>query len=113
MRKGHLLLVKKSSYSWRGGPSGLSAAYYLSIMGHDVEIFEQNQKLGGMLRYGIPSYRLPREVLDEEINTILSTGIKVHKGVKIGKDLTVSELKEKFDAIYIAIGAQTDKKTRY
>lgn len=93
-----------------GGPSGLSAAYYLSIMGHDVEIFEQNQKLGGMLRYGIPSYRLPREVLDEEINTILSTGIKVHKGVKIGKDLTVSELKEKFDAIYIAIGAQTDKK---
>ncbi len=93
-----------------GGPSGLSAAYYLSIMGHDVEIFEQNQKLGGMLRYGIPSYRLPREVLDEEINTILSTGIKVHKGVKIGKDLTVSELKEEFDAIYIAIGAHIDKK---
>ncbi len=53
-----------------GGPSGLSAAYYLSIMGHDVEIFEQRQKLGGMLRYGIPSYRLPREILDEEIATI-------------------------------------------
>lgn len=92
------------------GPSGLSAAYYLSIMGHDVEIFEQRQKLGGMLRYGIPSYRLPREVLDEEINTILSTGIKVHKGITVGKDLSVSDLKEKFDAIYIAIGAQTDKK---
>jgi len=94
-----------------GGPSGLSAAYYLSIMGHDVEIFEQRKKLGGMLRYGIPSYRLPREVLDEEIDTILSTGgIKVHTGVTIGKDLSVMDLKEKHDAIYIAIGAHIDKK---
>lgn len=93
-----------------GGPSGLSAAYYLSIMGHDVEIFEQRQRLGGMLRYGIPSYRLPREVLDEEIDTILSTGIKVHKGITVGDDLSVIDLKAKFDAIYIAIGAHIDKK---
>ena len=73
-------------------------------MGHDVEIFEQRQKLGGMLRYGIPSYRLPREVLDEEIDTILSTGgIKVHTGVTIGKDLSVVDLKENYDAIYIVL----------
>ena len=93
-----------------GGPSGLSAAYYLSIMGHDVEIFEQRKHLGGMLRYGIPNYRLPRETLDKEIDTILSTGIKVHKEVSIGKDISVDELKEKFDAVYIAIGAHIDKK---
>jgi len=93
-----------------GGPSGLSAAYYLSIMGHSVEIFEQRQRLGGMLRYGIPSYRLPREILDREIDTILSTGIKVHTGVTIGKGFTVAELREQFDAVYIAIGAHIDKK---
>ena len=92
-----------------GGPSGLSAAYYLSIMGHDVEIFEQRKKLGGMLRYGIPSYRLPREILDREINTILSTGVKVHTGITVGKDITIDELKDKFDAIYIAIGAHAGK----
>ena len=92
------------------GPSGLSAAYYLSLMGHDVEIFEQRKHLGGMLRYGIPNYRLPRELLENEIDTILSTGIKVHKEVSIGKDISVVELRDKFDAVYIAIGAHIDKK---
>jgi len=92
-----------------GGPSGLSAAYYLSIMGHDVEIFEQRKKLGGMLRYGIPNYRLPREILDKEIDTILSTGVRVHTGITVGKDITIDELKDKFDAIYIAIGAHAGK----
>jgi len=92
-----------------GGPSGLSAAYYLSIMGHDVEIFEQRKKLGGMLRYGIPNYRLPREILDREIDIILSTGVKVHTGVTVGKDITIDKLKDKFDAIYIAIGAHAGK----
>lgn len=93
-----------------GGPSGLSAAYYLSIMGHSVEIFEQREKLGGMLRYGIPNYRLPRDILDNEINDILSTGIKVHLGVTIGSKFPVIELREKYDAVYIAIGAHIDKK---
>lgn len=93
-----------------GGPSGLSAGYYLSIMGHDVEIFEQRKHLGGMLRYGIPSYRLPRETLEREIDSILSTGIKVHKEITISKDISVSELKKNFDAVYIAIGAHIDKK---
>ena len=93
-----------------GGPSGLSAAYYLSLMGHAVTVYERHKRLGGMLRYGIPSYRLPRTELDREINAILSTGIEVHTEVEIGKDITIEQLKNDYDAIYIAIGAQTDRK---
>ena len=94
-----------------GGPSGLSAAYYLSIMGHDVDIFERREKLGGMLRYGVPSYRLPREILDGEIDNILSTGgINVNYGVTVGQDISVVDLEEKYNALYIAIGAHIDKK---
>ncbi|MBR3719846.1 MAG: FAD-dependent oxidoreductase, partial [Firmicutes bacterium] len=93
-----------------GGPGGLSAAYYLAIMGHEVTVFEQRAKLGGMLRYGIPSYRLPRERLDDEIRHILSTGIKVETNTSIGKDMPISKIQKKFDAIYIAIGAHIDKK---
>ncbi len=92
-----------------GGPGGLSAAYYLSLMGHDVEVFEKRKYLGGMLRYGIPSYRLPRERLQEDIDAILSTGVKISTNINIGKDITLKELREKFDSIYIAIGAQLDK----
>ena len=95
-----------------GGPSGLSSAYYLSLMGHEVEIYEQRDKLGGMLRYGIPDYRLPRELLDQEIEVILSAGAKVHTGVSIGKDLSVVDLRDRFDAVYLAIGAHIDKKIR-
>lgn len=93
-----------------GGPGGLSAAYYLAIMGHKVTVFEQRHKLGGMLRYGIPNYRLPRERLDQEINHILSTGIEVKTDVSIGNDITLKELDDQFDSIYIAIGAHSDKK---
>ena len=94
-----------------GGPSGLSCAYYLSLMGHKVTVFEEKQKLGGMLRYGIPSYRFPREKLDEEIESILSVGIEVKYGVTIGTDIFIQELQKQFDCVYIAIGAHTDKKT--
>ena len=94
-----------------GGPGGLSAAYYLSLMGHKVTVFEQRAKLGGMLRYGIPSYRFPREILDKEIESILSTGIEVKTGITVGSDISFDELKSKYDALYIAIGAHTDKKT--
>lgn len=94
-----------------GGPGGLSAAYYLSLMGHDVTIFEQRRELGGMLRYGIPSYRLPRERLDDDIRAILSAGgIEVKTDVVIGKDFTLEDLKSQYDSVYIAIGAHTDKK---
>lgn len=94
-----------------GGPGGLSAAYYLSLMGHKVTVFEQRSKLGGMLRYGIPSYRFPREILDKEIESILSTGIEVKTGITVGSDVSFDELKNKYDALYIVIGAHTDKKT--
>ena len=94
-----------------GGPAGLSASYYLSLMGHDVTIFEQRKSLGGMLRYGIPSYRLPRHMLDQDINAILSAGgIEVKTDVSVGKDITMEQIKNDFDAVYISIGAQTDKK---
>ena len=90
-----------------GGPSGLTAAYFLSLMGHTVEIFDEHEKLGGMLRYGIPEYRLPKARLDEDITAILNAGdITVHTGTKIGRDVTVEELDEKFDAIYLGLGAQ-------
>ena len=74
-----------------GGPGGLTAAYYLSLKGHRVTVGDAMPKMGGMLRYGIPSYRLPRERLDSEIEEILSLGIEVKKGVKVGKDITLSE----------------------
>lgn len=93
-----------------GGPGGLSAAYYLQQMGHQCVLFEKRKKLGGMLRYGIPNYRLPRERLDEEIKTIVETGVEVHTQVDIGKDITLLELDNTYDALYLAIGAQTDKK---
>ncbi len=93
-----------------GGPGGLSAAVYLSVMGHEVTVYEQRKQLGGMLRYGIPSYRLPREVLDHEIEVMKRTGFKVVTGVSVGKDISFSEIKEQNDAVFIAIGAHTDKK---
>ena len=93
-----------------GGPSGLTAAYYLSLMGHKVTVYDMHKKLGGMMRYGIPSYRYPREKLDEEIASILSLGIEAHTETKVGVDISFEELKSKYDAIYVAIGAHTDKK---
>ena len=93
-----------------GGPGGLSAAYYLARMGHSVTIYEQRKQLGGMLRYGIPNYRLPREVLDKEIDAILSAGIKVHTNTSVGSDVDVRDLKANYDAIYICIGAHVGRK---
>lgn len=93
-----------------GGPSGLTAAYYLALMGHEVTVYDKRKKLGGMLRYGIPAYRLPREILDKEIESILSTGIKAITDTEIGKDITFDEIKASSDAIYLAIGAHTDNK---
>ena len=93
-----------------GGPGGLSAAYYLALMGHKVTIFEQRKQLGGMLRYGIPNYRFPRKKLDEEIDSILSTGIEVKKNVSVGKDISFDDITNEYDATYISIGAHADKK---
>ena len=93
-----------------GGPGGLSAAYYLALMGHKVIIFEQRKQLGGMLRYGIPNYRFPRKKLDEEIDSILSTGIEVKKNISVGKDISFDDITKEYDATYISIGAHADKK---
>lgn len=93
-----------------GGPGGLSAAYYLALMGHKVTIFEQRKQLGGMLRYGIPNYRFPRKKLDEEIDSILSTGIEVKKNISVGKDISFDDITNEYDATYISIGAHADKK---
>lgn len=93
-----------------GGPGGLSAAYYLQLMGHQVTVFEMLPKLGGMLRYGIPNYRLPKERLDDDIEAILQTGVEVKHGLRIGTDITIQSLREEYDAVLITIGASTDKK---
>lgn len=93
-----------------GGPGGLSAAYYLALMGHKVIIFEQRKQLGGMLRYGIPNYRFPRKKLDEEIDSILSTGIEVKKNISVAKDISFDDITKEYDATYISIGAHADKK---
>ena len=94
-----------------GGPGGLSAAYYLALMGHEVTVYEKRRQLGGMLRYGIPSYRFPREKLDQEIDSILSLGITVYTQVDVGSDISFEELRRQYDSVYISIGAHTDKKT--
>lgn len=93
-----------------GGPGGLSAAYYLQLMGHQTTVYEMLPKLGGMLRYGIPNYRLPKARLEDDINTILKTGVQVKYGVKIGQDITIQQLRNNYDAVLITIGASADKK---
>lgn len=93
-----------------GGPVGLSAAYYLQLMGHQTTVYEMLPKLGGMLRYGIPNYRLPKDRLEEDIGCILKTGVQVKYGVKIGRDIMLPKLREEYDAVLIAIGASADKK---
>ncbi len=96
-----------------GGPSGLSAAYYLQQMGHQCTVFEQREHLGGMLYYGIPNYRLPKDRLLEDVNNILATGVEVKYNTVIGdgdNELSFKMLQTNYDAVYVSIGAHTDKK---
>ncbi len=95
-----------------GGPAGLSCAYYLALLGHQAKIFEAMPALGGMLRWGIPEYRLPKAELDREISEILGLGVEVALGRKLGKDFTIASLREKdkFDAVFLALGAPLGKK---
>lgn len=88
-----------------GGPYGLSAAYFLRQMGHDITIFEAMPKLGGMLRYGIPEYRLPKEILDEEIFIIEKMGVTLRPDTKIGKDIAFDTIRKDYDAVLLGIGA--------
>ena len=95
-----------------GGPAGLTAAYFLRRQGHSVTIFEQMPKMGGMLRYGIPEYRLPKAVLDKEIKLIEDMGVTLKNNVNIGKDISFEDIKNDFDATLIAIGAWNSSKMR-
>jgi len=96
-----------------GGPSGLTTAYFLALMGHKVVIYEEKEKLGGMLRYGIPNYRFPKDRLDGDINAILSTGnIEVKYNANISKNGNMNDIYKQYDAVYVAIGAQAGKKLR-
>jgi formate dehydrogenase major subunit len=94
-----------------GGPAGLTCAYYLSLRGHSVTIYEAMPRLGGMLRYGIPPYRLPREELDADIDVILSLGVEVACNRRLGREFTLQGLREEgFHAIFLAPGAPRGKK---
>ena len=90
-----------------GGPAGLSCAYYLATMGYKPTVFEKNEKPGGMLRYGIPSYKLEKEVIDAEIDIMREIGVEIKTGVEVGKDITIAQLREQgYKGFYVAIGCQ-------
>jgi NADPH-dependent glutamate synthase beta subunit-like oxidoreductase len=92
-----------------GGPAGLAAAYQLRRRGHAVTLFESHPELGGMAKYGVPGYRLPRNVLDGEINRITGMGVEVRTGTRVGSDISIDELGKKFDAVLFAIGCQSGR----
>jgi NADPH-dependent glutamate synthase beta subunit-like oxidoreductase/Pyruvate/2-oxoacid:ferredoxin oxidoreductase delta subunit len=89
-----------------GGPAGLSVAYQLALKGHSVTIFDEHEYLGGMMRYGIPGYRTPREVLDAEIQRILDIGVTARLKTRIGTDVTLEQIRKDFDAVFLGMGAQ-------
>lgn len=91
------------------GPSGLSAAYHLARLGHEVEIFDSGEKVGGMMRYGIPAYRLPREIVDAEVERLKNLGIKIHLNHTV-TDLQAEQSAGNFDASFIAVGAHLSKR---
>lgn len=95
-----------------GGPAGLTAAYHLRRRGHEVHIYDKMPKLGGMLRYGIPEYRLPKAVLDKEIALIGDIGVQMHPNTTLGTDVTLENLRERFDALVVATGAWVSSKMR-
>ena len=88
-----------------GGPGGLSAAYYLRLKGHETTVFDSMPKMGGMLEYGVPEYRLPKKILQKEISEIEKNGVKFLNNVKIGRDISLEDLRKDFDAVIIAVGA--------
>jgi NADPH-dependent glutamate synthase beta subunit-like oxidoreductase/NAD-dependent dihydropyrimidine dehydrogenase PreA subunit len=93
------------------GPTGLTAAYFLTRKGHDVTVFEEKDEIGGLLRTALPNYRLPNNILEKDLNFIRATGMKIHLGVSVGKDVHISEmLSNGFSSVFVAIGAQLSKK---
>ncbi len=110
-RKGFIVRVEKGESKEEkvavigGGPGGLAAAYHLALMGYQPTILEELPELGGMLRYGIPSYRLPRNILDQEIDFILSVGVEVKTNTRVGRDVTFEQLQKDYNATFVAVGA--------
>ncbi len=92
------------------GPAGLTAAYYLTVLGHSVTVFEADSKPGGMLRWGIPAYRLPAEVVQREIDSLLSVGIELEVNATVGKAVSMGDLQEKYDSVFLATGAQLARR---
>ncbi len=95
-----------------GGPAGLSCAYFLLLKGYSVDVFEAEKKAGGMLRFGIPAYRLPKDVLDKEIENIEKMGAQFNYNKKLGRDFTIESLKAEYDAVFVAIGAWKSSSLR-
>jgi NADPH-dependent glutamate synthase beta subunit-like oxidoreductase len=92
-----------------GGPAGLSCAYQLAMKGHEVTIFDEHEFLGGMMRYGIPGFRTPREVLDAEIQRILDLGVKTRMKTRVGSDITLDQIRKDFDSVFLGMGAQAGR----
>ena len=92
------------------GPSGLSCAYYLQLSGYSVEVFESESVAGGVLAYGIPEYRLPKAVLNRDIQAIEATGVQIHLNTTVGEDVSFDELYKKFHAVYVSTGTQLSRK---
>ena len=92
-----------------GGPAGLSVAYQLALKGHSVTIFDERQELGGMMRYGIPGFRTPRHILDSEIQRILDLGVEARVNTRIGTDITMEQIHQDFDAVFLGMGAQSGR----
>ncbi len=88
-----------------GGPAGLTAAFFLRLKGHNVTVFDAMPHMGGMLRYGIPEYRLPKKVVQAEVKQIADLGVEMKNNIKIGKDILFEDLKKEYDAVLVAIGA--------
>lgn len=94
------------------GPSGLSAAYYLALMGYQVKIFEAFEAAGGMMRYGIPEYRLPYDQIDKDVNYILSLGVEIQYNTRIGRDISLEQLNKQYDAVFSGTGLHDGRSTK-
>src|SRR3989338_10829261 len=96
-----------------GGPGGMTCAYYSALKGHAVTVFDMMPKQGGMLRYGIPEYRLPKVKLDKELNCVWQLGADFRGGMKLGRDFTVDDLlAQGYDAVFVGIGAWSSNELR-
>lgn len=92
-----------------GGPASLSCAYQLALKGHEVTVFDEHEHLGGMMRYGIPGFRTPRDVLDAEIQRILDLGVKTRLKCRVGTDVTLDQIRSEYDAVFLGMGAQAGR----